>query len=247
MGNRKENAKTNAQGTEDKDNKEDTNKVPDTDNETPANSEPNEETEGFSFGGDVKENQQGNPFGDDAGDDKADTDIDGYDEENETPADTGANASTEKEQMKKNELDIKKNNEGEPDKTASSERFSQQESVLVSLKHPQGIVFTMPDNRRVLVNGNAAHLRGLKKGILPSGGFGLTTVSRDDWDYIKKTYGSMSIFKNGLIFAGNDYASATDMQKDYDEIKSGMEPVSVGNESPVEELRKVDKASVKDS
>lgn len=125
---------------------------------------------------------------------------------------------------------------------AAGEGFPQQNTVLVSLKHPQGIVFTTPDNRKVLINGNAAHLKGLKKGALPTGGFGLTTVSQADWEYIKKTYGGMNVFKNGLIFAQNDYASAMDMQKDNDGIKSGMEPVSVGSESPVEALRKVAKA-----
>lgn len=144
--------------------------------------------------------------------------------------------------------DKKKDKTPPPDKiddkkeAPAGERSPQQNIVLVSLKHPQGIVFTTPDNRKVLINGNAAHLKGLKKGALPTGGFGLTTVSKADWEYIKKTYGGMNVFKNGLIFAQNDYASTMDMQKDNDEIKSGMEPVSVGAESPVEALKKVGKA-----
>ena len=74
-------------------------------------------------------------------------------------------------------------------------------TVVVALNRAIGIQFAMPDGRKVLINGNAAHLRGKEKGVLPVGGFGLTTIAAEDWEYIKKTYGGMEVFENGLLFA----------------------------------------------
>ena len=87
-------------------------------------------------------------------------------------------------------------------------------------------VFPMPDGRRVIINGNAAHLRGKEKGILPVGGYGLTTIARADWEFIEKTYGpSMKIFESGLIFAADRKADAVDMADERAELRHGLEPV----------------------
>lgn len=115
------------------------------------------------------------------------------------------------------------------------------DKVLVCLKHPQGIKFNLPNKRSVVVKGNADHLRGLATGVLPSGGFGMTTVDKTDWIYIKKTYGGMKIFKTGLIFASSDADSARDQMRDHDEIQSGLEPVDVGDNTSVKDLKKVKK------
>lgn len=113
------------------------------------------------------------------------------------------------------------------------------DKVIVCLKHPQGIKFNLPNNRYVIIEGNAAHLKGLKSGILPDGGFGMTVIDRQDWEYIKKTYSPLNVFKNGLIFSSNDKASATIQSKEHDEIKSGMEPVEVGENTSIKDLQKV--------
>lgn len=100
------------------------------------------------------------------------------------------------------------------------------DTVVVALNRASGIVFPMPDGRRVTINGNAAHLRGREKGILPVGAFGLTTVDRSDWEYIKKTYGpSMKLFESGLIFAADRKADAGDMADERAELRHGLEPV----------------------
>lgn len=100
------------------------------------------------------------------------------------------------------------------------------DTVVVALNRASGIVFPMPDGRRVTINGNAAHLRGREKGILPIGAFGLTTVDRSDWEYIKKTYGpSMKLFESGLIFAAERKADAVDMAEERAELRHGLEPV----------------------
>lgn len=110
---------------------------------------------------------------------------------------------------------------------------SQNTHVVVCLKHPQGIKFKLNNNRSVVINGNAVHLKGKNTGVLPDGGFGMTTILREDWEAIKKAYGTMSIFKNGLIFASADTASANAQAKEYDEVKSGFEPVDIKKEKNI--------------
>lgn len=119
-----------------------------------------------------------------------------------------------------------------PDSTAKREASRQlvapvsADTVVVALNRASGIAFSMPDGRRVTVNGNAAHLRGKEKGVLPIGGYGLTTIDRSDWEYIRKTYGpSMKLFASGLIFAAERTADAVDMADERAELRHGLEPV----------------------
>ena len=101
-------------------------------------------------------------------------------------------------------------------------------TVIVALNRPSGIVFGMPEGRRVRVAGSAAHLRGREKGILPVGAVGLTEISADDWSYIEKTYGPhMELFRNGLIFAQARKADALDAADERAELRHGLEPVDV--------------------
>lgn len=113
------------------------------------------------------------------------------------------------------------------------------EYVIVCLKHPQGIKFNLPNKHSIIINGNAAHLRGNRAPILPQDGYGMTTINKDDWEYIKKTYSSMNIFKSGLIFASADAASAESQAKEHDEIKSGFEPIDISKETKIDALKKV--------
>ncbi len=83
----------------------------------------------------------------------------------------------------------------------------------------------------MLIEGNAASLRGKEKGVLPVGAFGLTRVNADDWAYIEKTYGPhMEIFKSGLIFAQARKADAVDEADERAELRNGLEPVDVEND-----------------
>ena len=101
--------------------------------------------------------------------------------------------------------------------------------VAVALNRATGIQFAMPDGRKIVINGNAAHLRGKEKGVLPVGAFGLTMVPAVDWEYIKKTYGGMEIFQNGLIFAAERKADAADEAAEKAELRHGIEPVNPEN------------------
>lgn len=108
--------------------------------------------------------------------------------------------------------------------TSSTAPITSKPVVTVALNRATGIRFPLPDGRTVLINGNAAHLRGREKGVLPVGGFGLTTIAADDWAYIKKTYGRMEIFENGLIFAAERKADAADEAAEKANLRHGLEP-----------------------
>ena len=60
--------------------------------------------------------------------------------------------------------------------------------------------------------------------MLPVGAFGLTTIAAEDWDYIKRTWGRMEIFENGLIFAAARKADAADEADEKAELRHGLEP-----------------------
>ena len=49
-------------------------------------------------------------------------------------------------------------------------------TVTVALNRATGILFPLPGGRKALVNGNAAHLRGKEKGVLPVGDAGALPV-----------------------------------------------------------------------
>ena len=120
-----------------------------------------------------------------------------------------------------------------PKKNTASEttQATKTDTVMVALNRTTGIMFPMPDGRNVLIEGNAASLRGKEKGVLPVGAFGLTRVNADDWAYIEKTYGPhMEIFKSGLIFAQARKADAVDEADERAELRNGLEPVDVEND-----------------
>ena len=108
---------------------------------------------------------------------------------------------------------------------AQAAKASGTRMVAVALNRATGIQFALPDGRKVLVNGNAASLRGKEKGVLPVGAYGLTLVPAADWEYIKKTYGGMEIFTHGLIFAAGRKADAADEAVEKAELRHGLEPV----------------------
>ncbi|MCH5277755.1 MAG: hypothetical protein J1E80_07980 [Desulfovibrionaceae bacterium] len=100
------------------------------------------------------------------------------------------------------------------------------DTVVVALNRATGIIFTMPDGRRVTINGNAVQLRGKAEIKLPVGAYGLTTIARADWEWIKKTYeNSLPLFKSGLLFAAERKADAADMADERAELRHGLEPV----------------------
>lgn len=98
--------------------------------------------------------------------------------------------------------------------------------VVVAYNSPRGIIFNL-DGHKVLVKGNAEHLRGAEMGIIPVGRYGYTVMPASDWDQIKAVYGEMSMFKKGLIFSESNIPSAEARADEQEELRHGLEPVDV--------------------
>ena len=114
-------------------------------------------------------------------------------------------------------------------------------TVVVALCHPHGIQFILDGGkRRIKLNGNAANLAGQPKGILPIGGFGLTEISKADWEAIKATYGKMEIFKNGLCFAHEKKSDTLAEADEKAELRHGREPINVEGEDKDSKSEPVD-------
>lgn len=96
--------------------------------------------------------------------------------------------------------------------------------VVVCLNSAHSIVFEI-DGRKIKINGSNEHLRKQKEGILAVGKFGESLIDRQDWEQIRKVYGNMAIFKNGLIYAQESHASARDVAKEREKLRNGLEPV----------------------
>lgn len=98
--------------------------------------------------------------------------------------------------------------------------------VTVAFNSPRGMVFPLGE-KRIHINGNNHHLIGKEKGIISVGKYGYTRISADEWEAICKTYGSMAIFKNGLMFAETSKDRAEDKAEEQAETRHGLEPVDI--------------------
>ena len=96
--------------------------------------------------------------------------------------------------------------------------------VVVCLNLAHSLVFDVGD-KKIKINGSNENLRGANEGILSIGKFGESIIDRQDWEEIVRQYGNMTIFKNGLIFAQNDTASARAKAKELKDTRHGLEPV----------------------
>lgn len=179
----------------------------------------------------AEQNKQAEQFNTQA--EQANTDA----QTNEASADTNTENNQEQTQAPIENKDDKVTAKNTPAETENNAPAVITESknthVIVCLKHPHGIKFKLGNNRHVTIQGNATHLKDKTTGVLPDGGFGMTTILKEDWEAIKNTYGTMSIFKSGLIFASADTASAQAQAKEHDELKSGFEPVDVKKEKNI--------------
>ena len=106
---------------------------------------------------------------------------------------------------------------------------AQGNTVVVALCHPHGISFRLGDRgeHEVRLNGNAANLKGLSMGVLPLGGFGLTTVKAEEWEAIKRQVQDWPLYKNGLLYAHEKMADVTAEADEKAELRHGREPVQV--------------------
>lgn len=100
----------------------------------------------------------------------------------------------------------------------------------------QKITLTMRNGvkKDVVINGNNADLIGKMKGELHSGGYGLTSIPREEWEEIKKQYGKWGPIKSGLMFASDEASVDADIKAKAG-LKNGYEPLQRDAISGVQE------------
>lgn len=129
-------------------------------------------------------------------------------------------------------------NPNEPEKT---EAVTNASTVLVAFNSPQAQRFDIPtkngSRKKVIIQGNNADLIGKPKGELYGGGYGLTVVDREAWEWIKSNYANWGPIKNGLMFA-SDEAHVNAEIKARDGLKNGFEPLKKDSISGVMEKAK---------
>lgn len=96
------------------------------------------------------------------------------------------------------------------------------DKVMVCLNCAHDLIYQLSDGSEVRLNG-AAH--GITEGALPVGKFGMTMVATKDWEVLQKMYGKTERFKNGLIFAATDKASAMEEAEEKADLRHGLEPI----------------------
>lgn len=96
--------------------------------------------------------------------------------------------------------------------------------VTVAYNSPRGIKFKL-GLEEIEIKGNCSHLIGKEKGIISVGKYGYTRLEAHKWTEIEKVYGSMDIFKNGLIYAEKSKERAEEKAEDQAETRHGLEPV----------------------
>lgn len=111
------------------------------------------------------------------------------------------------------------------------------ETVMVAYNGVHGQLFEVPVGntiKKVVINGNNADLIGKSKGELYAGGFGLTEVDKDAWDWIKEAYKEWGPIKNGLMFASTA-SNVADEAKERADLRNGYEPLDKSLIKGVEE------------
>lgn len=103
------------------------------------------------------------------------------------------------------------------------------DTVCVCANVPHDIKFTVPDSsgrvQIITIKGNGNHLKGLDRGVLPIGAYGITAnVPAAAWDYIKTAYYDNRAIRSGLIFAV-EASKARAAAKERKDLRNGLEPV----------------------
>lgn len=103
------------------------------------------------------------------------------------------------------------------------------DTVVILSNFPRDIKYVWRDDngnlREIVFKGNAGYLRGKESGILPVGGYGITTnVPAKAWEWLKSHRPKDPLIKNGLIFASTAKNARTEA-KERTDLRHGFEPV----------------------
>lgn len=113
--------------------------------------------------------------------------------------------------------------------------------VLVCYNGVQAQKFEVPmstgGKKTVIINGNNTDLVGAPRGELYAGGYGITRVDRDAWEWIAEHYKNWGPIKSGLMFASSDKTVKADV-KAHEGLRNGYEPLKRDKISGVQEKAK---------
>lgn len=113
-------------------------------------------------------------------------------------------------------------------------------TVVVAYNGVQGQTFLVPNASGVkipvTINGNNTPLIGKASGALGVGGYGLTAVDADAWEWIKTNYANWAPIKNGLMFASTE-EKVEDAAKERKGLRNGFEPLKKSAITGVEEKK----------
>ena len=118
-----------------------------------------------------------------------------------------------------------KTEQQEQGRAAPAVQNSSPTEVYVCSHLHKGVIFDMPDGKKVRIAGINDRLRGASKGIIATGGGIYTKVDAASWDYIIKTFADYQAIKNGLMYAETSAGRAKAAIRERDELRDGFEPV----------------------
>ena len=130
--------------------------------------------------------------------------------------------------MAENKLVNATQKEPENEKTSAltTKKSAGQSAVFVYANLPHGQQFGLPDGRRVIIQGYpVSKLVDADGNAIACGKFGKTQVDKQDWEYIKRVYGEMAIFKSGVVFDAATEKNGDARANEYSKLRHGYEPL----------------------
>lgn len=97
--------------------------------------------------------------------------------------------------------------------------------VYVYANLPDGQTFLL-GHKEVSIKGYTIDKLRLPGGYFHAGGkYEVNVVAKSDWDEVMKVYGSMQIFKSGLVFSAPSREIGDAMAKEREALRHGLEPL----------------------
>lgn len=97
--------------------------------------------------------------------------------------------------------------------------------VYVYANLPDGQTFLL-GHKEVCIKGYTIDKLRLPGGyFIPGGKYEVNVVPKSDWDEVMKVYGSMQIFKSGLVFSAPSREIGDAMAKERESLRHGLEPL----------------------
>lgn len=116
-----------------------------------------------------------------------------------------------------------------PERPEKVETETKANEVLVCYNGVQAQRFEIPTKsgakKVVIINGNNTDLIGRMRGEMYAGGYGITRVDRDAWDWIVSHYKNWGPIKSGLMFASSDNSVEADVKAKAG-LRNGFEPLA---------------------